>query len=127
MLESNPLILNWRNAEPIEHYYYNLDAQPKERARNHVSAINTRTWEGLISDATTEQREPGIPVIQQRIGARVLYRLPACPGDLDNYLKSVFDAMQRLAFHDDSQIDYIECARVAYSGRPLIQVELLKL
>ena len=48
---------------------------------------------------------------------------PAKKPDLDNILKSVFDALCGYAFEDDSQITKIIAEKV-YSERPFVEVEI---
>lgn len=51
---------------------------------------------------------------------------PTVKSDLDNYLKAVLDAMNKIAYVDDSQIVEIN-ARKFYSKNPRIEIKLTEM
>ena len=46
---------------------------------------------------------------------------PTKKPDIDNVLKSIFDALNKVAFNDDTQIVEIQCAKY-YSNEPRVEV-----
>ncbi len=46
-------------------------------------------------------------------------------GDLDNCLKSLFDSLKGIAWHDDAQIVHIEAQRFDDKYNPRVEVEIV--
>jgi Holliday junction resolvase RusA-like endonuclease len=45
-------------------------------------------------------------------------------GDCDNYAKSVLDAMNKVVYEDDTQVQYLEVAKFWTTGDPFIAVRV---
>lgn len=52
--------------------------------------------------------------------------LPTVKPDIDNYVKAILDALNGLAFHDDSQIAVLY-ARKIYSDKPRTEIEITEI
>lgn len=96
-------------------YEYDLPIEPqaKERARGGRTPIKTRSWEALVSEAVISQAPS--PPLTSRIGLEVLFLINSKNPprhDLSNALKTLEDALNRRAYVDDKQIDYLSALRV---------------
>jgi Holliday junction resolvase RusA-like endonuclease len=91
-------------------YDFPIYSQPKQRHGPNGSKAATRNWEALIGQAAEDQAPRVIPT--GPIGLRALFLCERKSGDLSNMIKSLEDALNRRAFHDDDQIDYLEVLRV---------------
>lgn len=75
-----------------------------------TKAIQTRSYQETVQDEINDQ-DP-IKVLAPALGARVLWLATKRVGDLDNDLKALLDAMNKIAYEDDRYIDYFEVLRV---------------
>ena len=103
----------YRNPAFCDEYDLRIQANPKQRHGPGGTKAKTRNWEALVSEAVTESA-PESPIIN-RVGLRVLFMINSKNPpvhDLDNAIKSLSDALNRRAYHDDKQIDYLEALRV---------------
>ena len=85
-------------------------AQPKERSRNGVTPIKTRTFEAMIAEAAREQMGDMKPLkgyLKVQFGFYALKHR----GDLSNCIKSIEDALNRIAYVDDKQIQDLHAWR----------------
>lgn len=90
-------------------YDFSIYTQPKQRGHGH-SKIATRTWEKTVAESAEEQAPRLIP--GGRLGLEVLFLSTKPVGDLDNCIKSLSDALNRRAWHDDRAIDWINAVRI---------------
>lgn len=99
-------------------YLLPIEPQAKERARGGRTPTKTRSWESLVSEAVTTQGLPS-PPLTTRVGLEVLFLMNSKSPprhDLSNAIKTLEDALNRRAYHDDRQIDYISALRVWQPG-----------
>lgn len=88
-------------------YDIRIWTQPKER---HGRTLKTKSWQDTVFEAIEDQAPRIIPA--GRLGLKVLFMSPTKVGDISNAIKSLEDAFNRRAYHDDEAIDYIEALRV---------------
>jgi Holliday junction resolvase RusA-like endonuclease len=104
-------------------YDFGLRAQPKQRSHNGVTKMKTRNWEKLAYECAEEQAPEVVPT--GRLGIEILFLSTKPVGDLDNCIKTFKDALNRCAYKDDRQIDFINALRVCgpeYTDRTLARV-----
>lgn len=90
-------------------YEFSIYTQPKERGQGY-SKIATRTWEKSVAESAEEQAPLTLP--GGRLGLEVLFLSTKPVGDLDNCIKSLSDALNRRAWNDDKDIDWINAVRI---------------
>ena len=124
----------------------------KQRARVYVNKYTNRacaytpketvTYESLIAGTVYKYRPKGglitgpvslnlriyrsIPKSmskKNRLLAEEGKLLPVTKPDMDNIIKSVFDALNDVIWHDDSQVVELICSK-GYSNTPRIEVEI---
>lgn len=122
-----------------------FEAQAKERARSfiqtrgpkagtiaHRTPGRTRNFEYLVRGYAIQNR-PDIPIESpMKLTATFFvdrpkkpkHALPATRPDLDNYLKSLIDGMNKVIFKDDNCICEIIARKVYTTDYPKIQVRL---
>jgi Holliday junction resolvase RusA-like endonuclease len=94
-------------------YEIPIAPQPKERARGGRTPIKTRTWEQVVSEGVSAQL-PAVPPAG-RIGLEVLFLINSKTPprhDISNAIKTLEDALNRRAYVDDNQIDYLSGLRI---------------
>ena len=97
-------------------------AQPKERSRNGVTPIKTRTFEAMIAEAAREQMGDMKP-LEGDLKVSMYFHARKHRGDLSNCIKSIEDALNRIAYVDDKQIQILEAHRMTYDdGRDQFDV-----
>lgn len=89
-------------------YDFFLPAQPKQRSHGHTKQ-KTRTWERTVFEAAGEQAPEILPT--GRIGMEIMFLAQKPIGDLSNCIKTLEDALNRRAYKDDRQIDYLTAVR----------------
>lgn len=108
----------WKQVEKFKSNYpdeYTIPVapQPKERARGGRTPQRTRTWEAVVSEGVSAQLPP-VP-LTGRIGLEVLFLINSNNPprhDISNAIKTLEDALNRRAYHDDNQIDYLSGLRI---------------
>lgn len=109
----------------VAEYFYPIPAQAKERPDAwFATKPSTRAFEEMIATATREQVDEKI--YGAPLGCIVLCFISKRNHDVDNFLKSLLDAMQSIAFDDDKHFDFVLCAR-ELSPDVSISVEVIKL
>lgn len=101
---------------------------PKQRARvargHAFTPARTREWEKRVALCATE----AMPLSWRRDGAayalRVVVHRAARRGDLDNFVKCVSDALNRIAWDDDSRVVVLEARMTVDRDRPRVEVEI---
>jgi Holliday junction resolvase RusA-like endonuclease len=110
---------HWKRAhyktrnQQADEYDLPIAPQAKERHGPRGSRLRTRTWEEMVAEAITSQAPPEPP--RHRIGLEILFLINSKSPpkhDLSNAIKTVEDAFNRRAYHDDNQIDYLSGLRV---------------
>jgi len=114
----------WENSQTFNRevgdYDFPIDAQPKERSHG-ATRLKTRRWEQVVYEGAEEQAPRILPA--GRLSMRALFLATKPIGDLSNCIKSLEDALNRRAYHDDRAIDHIEAMRVYapdYEGKTRI-------
>lgn len=98
----------------VNHYYAVV------RGRKILSAEGRRYKQSAASIAMAL----GIRPLSGNVSIRMdLYR-PRKSGDLDNAMKSLFDSLSGIAWHDDKQITYIEARRHDDKFNPRVEVRI---
>jgi Holliday junction resolvase RusA-like endonuclease len=87
-----------------------IGVQPKERSFKGHSKIKTRSWEQLVFEATEEDGPPLLP--KGRLALQALLFCSNNRGDLSNMIKTLEDALNKRAYEDDRQIDYLNVLRI---------------
>lgn len=72
-------------------------------------------------------RTAGIEPLEGEIAVRVAFYRPSRRFDLDNVFKQLFDALQGVAYHNDSQIVAIHATRHDDRECPRVEIEVLEL
>ena len=94
---------------PNAEYDFGLRAQPKQRSHGRTKQ-KTRKWEKLAYEIADEEAPEVLP--DGRLGIEILFLSTSPVGDLDNCIKTLKDALNRRAYRDDRQIDFINALRV---------------
>lgn len=85
------------------------------RGRGGYTPADTRRWEqavgtyALAARADAKLRQP----LLEPVAVYIELQLNGRRGDLDNYAKSVLDALNGVVFEDDSQVELLLVYRVA--------------
>lgn len=90
-------------------YDFPIASQPKQRSHGYTK-LQTRTWERVVFEGAEEQAPQIIP--GGRLALDVLFLSTKPVGDLSNCLKSLEDALNKRAYRDDRQIDWITAGRI---------------
>lgn len=102
------------------------DPVPWERAASNggrrFTAPRTRAYEQLIADAA--RRAGATPVAcPMRLRLR-FFRATAQRCDVDNLAKSIQDALNGVAYQDDSQIEHLDVSKAIDRECPRVEVEV---
>lgn len=105
-------------------YFFPIPAQGKERPGEFFSTKpSTRAFEALIAEATREQVEEKLLTLP--LGCVILATVPKRTFDIDNFLKSLWDGMNNLAYDDDKMFDMVFLVR-ELSPDVSISVEIIQ-
>ena len=79
------------------------------------SAITLHIWAGLLIPKSASKKKVGM----MKLGVLEPEKKP----DIDNILKTVMDALEKLAYNNDSQICHLVIDKV-FSERPRLEITL---
>lgn len=111
-----------------DYMFVGVEPQPKERPRSGwKTPRKTATWEDMLRNCAREDSPP-VP-FEQRLDVRIHFVSTKHIGDLDNCIKTVLDALNKIAWKDDKQIDRIDALRTvcADGQRPKIVVTIFEM
>lgn len=88
----------------------------------HVGARVVVSREAREYRAKVAKMLASMEPIDGDVGVEILVHRPARRGDLDNTLKVLLDAVRGFAYHDDSQIVFIQAQRFDGIGEPGVRL-----
>ena len=91
----------------VWHFTFATGPHSKERVGgNHQTKIRTRNYETVIAAAAADQIEgTKFQRLSGRLAVEIYFKAKRLRGDIDNYAKSLLDALNRIVWEDDRQID----------------------
>jgi Holliday junction resolvase RusA-like endonuclease len=101
-------------------------ARPRVGRRGGRTPERTRSWEETVGWAA-KQAYKGEPVSCEVAVSAVFHTRRTRPGDLDNLLKSVLDALNGIVWDDDIRVSKIIARREPTSGGPKLDICVLAL
>lgn len=110
---------------PPSQNHYNLQrvvAPRNPKKKPFVMFYPSTEAKAFKESAARIARNSGVPVLQGHILVVLRVYRPRRAGDLDNVSKVVFDALNRVAWNDDSQITRIESERFDDPANPRVEV-----
>jgi Holliday junction resolvase RusA-like endonuclease len=110
-------------------YIFEIAPQAKERANKGRTKLATRTWEELVSESAREQNEEmgWAPLEGANLTVSAVFEVKRRKGDLSNFLKSIEDALNGIAYEDDEQICHITSSIYDGMERNCIRVRICEL
>jgi crossover junction endodeoxyribonuclease RusA len=84
-----------------------------------VKSAEARAYQVAVSQSTR-----GIERLEGDLSITLRFFRPAKRGDLDNRIKQILDALNEVAYHDDSQIIKIEAERFDDKKNPRVEVTI---
>lgn len=119
----------WLQAAVAAEYTFPFPPLAKQRPGAYFETKQaTRDFEAFIAEATSEQLDKRL--MNRPLGINLVFLVPQLYSDIDNFIKSVWDGMNGLAYKDDSMFDYthvVRCIRPDLESRGLILVEILQI
>ncbi|MBY0545847.1 MAG: RusA family crossover junction endodeoxyribonuclease [Candidatus Obscuribacterales bacterium] len=109
-------------------YNMPLGPQPWQRInpKSGQNQLKTRRYEEIV--ATLAEEEEYKRNLHPRLSLEVLFLSTKKVGDLSNCIKSLEDALNRISYHDDRQIDHLNALRLyapSYPERTLVRISEL--
>lgn len=97
--------------------------RPRVDARGRVYIPRrTREYEALVASCA---RAAGVRPIEGPVRLKAVFYFAAHPpGDLDNYIKSLADGLNGIAWRDDRQVVRLEAEKVVAGGEERAEVEV---
>lgn len=96
--------------------------RPRMTRRGHAfTPEKTRSGEDIVKRLA---RGAGFQPLAGRLAVRVHFYCDTVRGDVDNFVKLVTDALNGIAYEDDSQIDVITARREFDWERPRTELEI---
>lgn len=101
--------------------------QPKQRARKgkgnrHYTPAETVRYEDAVRAIGSLRKPPGWPMDGEYRLYVVAYFADRRPRDVDNVVKAVSDALNKVAFDDDNQVVKVSAEKRVDAGNPRTEV-----
>lgn len=104
-------ILDWRDAETVSLLEFNIKPVPgNQHDKNHRKTPDLKAFHELVEGAANEQITQKAE--DDHLGVRIAIVQKKRTGDMDNFEKSIIDALKQIAFGDDKIFDYVEKVRI---------------
>jgi Holliday junction resolvase RusA-like endonuclease len=108
-------------------YIFEIPPQPKERHYGRATKLATRTWEELVAESAREQNDAqGWKTFIGSVSLHIYFcykEMPKHLPDLSNCVKSLEDALNRIAYEDDNQIHFLQASFNFGAGEDRIEVQ----
>lgn len=118
----------------MTHFAMIVWGQPRPKTRPRVTQNGTyttaelRAWEKTLqTSALLRMRALGAKPYEGAVEVEVIFGLLANRGDLDNYVKAVLDALNKVVFNDDRQVARISAVKLRRPEAPFCQVKVTPL
>lgn len=112
---------------PSSSFFFVIEGSPVPWMRTNrvggraLTPAKQRSYQKVVAASALSRRPHGWSLVgRYRVEVHVYPK--ARRGDIDNFLKSVMDSLNGIAYSDDCQVDEIHAARAIDAKRPRVEV-----